>query len=193
MDTIDPLLMMHPTHEEIEALKIKAQHACNTYTAMFADVEVADSIEILEDPTKFLLIDCRTAAEQAVSVINGAVLQSEFEAENYNDTRTQMLASKTLVPYCTIGYRSGVYARKLKTQYGATGVNIKNGEGVLMWTHKGGSLVELENRKEKTSRIHTFGSAWNLAPSHTEAVFFGPWEMWLRVLVTGVSQRIFGK
>ena len=75
-----------------------------------------------------VLVDVRESAEQAVSMIPGAIPVGQFEAErNRHDT-------KQIVVYCTIGYRSGLYAGKLK-ELGQRVVNLKG--GILAWRMRG--------------------------------------------------------
>ncbi|MCA9573435.1 MAG: tetratricopeptide repeat protein, partial [Myxococcales bacterium] len=78
------------------------------------------------------VVDVREPAEQAVSMIPGAIPATTFEAhpEDY--------AGKEVVAYCTIGYRSGQWAKAWR----AKGVDVRNLKGsLLLWTHAGGALV----------------------------------------------------
>jgi rhodanese-related sulfurtransferase len=60
----------------------------------------------------------------AVSMIPGSLTAAEFEARK-ND-----LKDKTVVCYCTVGYRSSAYAAKLRS----AGIEAKNLEGgIVRW------------------------------------------------------------
>ncbi|GJP44059.1 hypothetical protein CLOM_g3468 [Closterium sp. NIES-68] len=66
--------------------------------------------------------------ETVVSMIPGGTLkQRDFERqmEKFNDHR--------VVCYCTIGYRSGNYARMLRSQHQMDAYNLKG--SILSWTH----------------------------------------------------------
>ena len=92
----------------------------------------AEELKQLQVDTSVVVVDVRTPAEQAVSMIPQAMTADEFEAKagDYEGT--------TIVTYCTIGHRSGLYAKQLLAQ----GFNVFNLKGaILSWTHSGGSLV----------------------------------------------------
>jgi rhodanese-related sulfurtransferase len=108
------------------------------YTGSFPEVSTISALEVQRlqaNSVPLLLIDVRLPEEQAVSMIQSAVSLDEFEAAEANGEYSPELLAATnvvLVPYCTIGYRSGTYAEKLK----ARGYkDVRNGEGVVMWTH----------------------------------------------------------
>ena len=100
-----------------------------------------------------------------VSMLPGAITKKQYLAEpgRYKDI--------TVVGYCTISYRSGVFARKMQ-QKGFEVVNLKG--GILAWTLEGGSVHD-ENGRE-IRQIHVFGKKWNYAPSGYETVMFNLWE-----------------
>ncbi len=123
------------------------------------DIRVSE-LAVLESETPVLLVDCREDYERAVSVIPGAVTKAEFEAdaERYRD--------HLIVTYCTIGYRSGVFAREIiGRDYDA--VNLVG--GVLAWAHEGHGFVDPEGGE--TKRVHVYGPTWDLLPVGYEPVF----------------------
>lgn len=108
---------------------------------------------------KPVLVDVRSPEEIAVSYIPGAITKTEFEQnlESYKD--------KTVIVYCTIGYRSGFYARKLQQR----GIEVTNLAGSLLaWSHADGSLTD---GRDKTRQVHVFGRQWQLTPESYEAVW----------------------
>lgn len=123
------------------------------YTRKFPDVEgikAADLLEDIEASRDLVLVDVRKPAEQEVSMIPGAITQKEFESSR------ESYAGKTVVTYCTAGYRSGLYAQKLQKK----GWDVLNLEGSLLsWTHVGGPLVDGEG---PTRRIHVYSADWSL-------------------------------
>jgi len=100
-----------------------------------------------------IVVDVRTRPEQAVSMIPGAIPQSEFEShkEKYKD--------KTVITYCTIGSRSGRYAHLLRSE-GFIAHNLSG--SILAWAHAGRLLVGPGGAE--TRRVHVYGPKWNLLP-----------------------------
>lgn len=95
----------------------------------------ADELKQLQIDSSVVVVDVRTPAEQAVSMIPGAMTADDFEA-NTGDHK-----GSTIVTYCTIGHRSGLYAQQLLSR----GFNVFNLKGaILSWTHCGGSLTTSE-------------------------------------------------
>jgi rhodanese-related sulfurtransferase len=122
-------------------------------------ITVTQLQQLQRQGTKLVLVDVRSPEEIAVSRIPGAIATGEFERHlaQYQNTK--------VVAYCTIGYRSGLYAQKLRQQ----GVEILNLEGSLLaWSHAGGKLI---NASGMTHRVHVFGRQWQLTPDNYEAVW----------------------
>jgi rhodanese-related sulfurtransferase len=114
-----------------------------------------------------VLVDCRTDAEREVSIIPGAVARGAFEAAG--GARAALAAGKTVVPYCTIGYRSGNYALELARAHPA--LEVRNGEGIVPWALDGGALVRPADGA-RASRLHAWGPQFGVVPDGVEAVFF---------------------
>ena len=134
------------------------------YAQEFPSVEgitVEDLQQLQQQNKKIVLVDVRPTKERAVSIIPGAITQAEFE-ENLDKYRN---SDATIVAYCTIGYRSGKYAQKLKQQ----GINILNLEGSLLaWSHSRGGLV---NDAGSTNKVHVFSPQWQLTADNYEPVW----------------------
>jgi rhodanese-related sulfurtransferase len=114
---------------------------------------------ILHTRGEALLVDAREPDEQAVSMIPGALTAEAFQAhpERYRE--------RTVIVYCTIGYRSGKLARELL----ARGVAVANLQGGLLgWVHAGGALVDAGG---PVTRMHVYGKKWDLAPLSLESVY----------------------
>lgn len=109
---------------------------------------------------KLILVDVRTKKEQAVSMIPGAITKEEFEQDKNS------LADKRIIVHCTIGYRSGVYVKKLADQ----GFHTENLAGsILLWAHE---RLPLEDSKgQPTKRIHVYGKKWNLLPEDYNGIW----------------------
>lgn len=146
--------------KDIDAVDVKAQ------------VTQSETTNPQEDKTqstpRVLFVDVREPRERDVSVIAGAVTKEAFEKDRakYKDRR--------VVVYCTIGYRSGVYVKKLAEQ-GVEAANLKG--GILAWTHAGGGVqagakpARGENQGAPTKRVHVYGRKWNLLPDGFESVW----------------------
>lgn len=139
----------------IEAMGAEYQHA-------FPDVpEVAtDELSQWLETGDVVLVDVRSEDERKVSGIPGAISKAAFE-ENED-----AYADKTVVTYCTIGYRSGVYAETLR----AKGLDARNLRGsILSWVHDGKVVVDPEGAE--TKRVHVYGPEWDLLPEGYTAIW----------------------
>ncbi len=126
----------------------EAEAEAHRYQSLFSDVAGISSRELLSDSLlssststiqskwsfhghNVLLVDVRTDAERDVSMISGAVSLHEFkanvlpllEAKSVDDSTT---LPDMIVTYCTIGYRSGVEARKLINEHPSIFVGWEN-------------------------------------------------------------------
>ncbi|MCP9835471.1 MULTISPECIES: rhodanese-like domain-containing protein [unclassified Cyanobium] len=105
-----------------------------------------------------VLVDVREPHERRVSMLPGAITQQDFER---NSARYR---SWVVVPYCTIGLRSGIYTRELRGQ----GFEVRNLAGsALAWAHAG---LPFESKGKATRRVHVFNADWNLLPRGYEPV-----------------------
>ncbi|CAI7792053.1 unnamed protein product [Closterium sp. NIES-53] len=77
---------------------------------------------------RVVVVDTRTEEEVAVSMIPGGTLkQSDFERQ------MGRFSDHQVVCYCTIGYRSGNYARMLRSHHSMQAANLRG--SILAWTH----------------------------------------------------------
>ena len=144
-----------------EARKHKVVEMYQGYVHDFPKVQglTVEELDELMQTDEVTLVDVRPKKEREVSMIPGAISAEELEAnlDQYRDTK--------IVAYCTIGYRSGVYAKELR----AKGLEVLNLEGsILAWTHAGKPLV---NQEGPTQKLHVYGKRWNLAADGYEAVW----------------------
>jgi rhodanese-related sulfurtransferase len=106
-----------------------------------------------------VLVDVRPAAERAVSRLPGAISKIEFMK-----SPPDIYRGKTVIAYDTIGYRSGLFVKKLREK----GLDLANLQGGLLgWLHAGGKLYDDWG---ETTRVHVYGSLWNYAPLDCETV-----------------------
>jgi rhodanese-related sulfurtransferase len=108
---------------------------------------------------QFVVVDVRQPHEQAVSMIDGAIKSSDFE-ENSADYQ-----GRTIVPYCTIGGRSGIYSELLMS----AGWNVLNLKGsILAWTLAGGAL---QSSTGPTKKVHVNAQKFDLVADGYEAIW----------------------
>lgn len=125
------------------------------------NISPKDAIALVE-AGEAVFVDTREPEEIAVSTLPGAIGRDAF-LDDLNRYR-----GKTVVAYCTISYRSGVFAQEM----GRKGVPIKNlSGGILAWTLEGGKVVDPQG--ETTRRLHVYGKKWDFAPASYETVMFG--------------------
>ena len=118
---------------------------------LFPEVKdiTASELKIRSEQEELVIVDVRSPAERAVSMIKGAISSTEFE-----QNRAQYEGG-TVVTYCTIGHRSGLYAKKLQAQ----GLSVLNLAGsVLSWSHAGG---EFQDENGATTGIHIGSPNYN--------------------------------
>lgn len=96
-------------------------------------------------PADFVVVDVRSQAEVDVSVIPGAITKAQYEANG------EKYQGRLVIPYCTVGGRSSVYAKQLAK----AGVKVKNYQGsMLKWVGAGLPVVTLDG--QPTDRVHTY-------------------------------------
>jgi len=133
---------------------------CLTYCDELPEVRDISVGELLRQNLQdVVLVDVRDSVEREISSIPGSISQAEFER------RPQLSEGKLIVPFCTIGYRSGLYTRKL-TQQGRNARNLRG--GILAWCHAEQPVVATD---KPTRRVHVYGRKWNLLPSAYEGVW----------------------
>ena len=150
---------------------LKAEELFNNYSGKFKSPTITTN-DILSRGDSVLLVDVRSEEEIQVSIKKNAITQKDFE--NLLSQDVGSLSDKVIVPYCTIGYRSGQYADSLKKKYPS--FEVYNGPGVLLWAFHNAPLTC--NGKE-TKMVHTFSSQFSVLPStHTSTTV--PW--WKAIL-----------
>ena len=112
------------------------------------------------DDRNLVIVDVRSPEERSVSFIPTSITKEEYEKNKgkYGDVN--------IITYCTIGYRSGLYAKKLRERK----INARNLKGgVLAWAHHRNHFTDKEGRTKK--KIHIYGKDWALVPEEYEAVW----------------------
>ena len=151
-----------PANDEEARATIRTMY--EGYRKQFPGIKETAPADIAEafknDSTQFVIVDVRTEKEREVSMIPGALTQKEFESNR------DEFEDKRVIVHCTIGFRSGMYVKKLKDD----GFEAENMIGsLLLWTHEG---LPLEDQDEQsTKKVHVFGKQWNLVAEGYEGVW----------------------
>jgi rhodanese-related sulfurtransferase len=122
----------------------------------YPDVPTIDADALLawiHDPTREppLLIDIRSADEQAISTLPGA--QCVRDAAGARRAVRESLPRQVVV-YCAVGVRSARLARSLQRD----GLRVLNlAESIFGWANRGYPLV---THGAPTDRVHPYGAKW---------------------------------
>lgn len=100
-----------------------------------------------------LLLDVRTRAEFEVSHLRNA-RQVEPEASAFVIEQPK---DRPVVTYCSVGYRSGEFAEKLRTAGFTSAVNLEG--SIFKWANEGRPLFRNE---EQVRKVHPFNRTWGL-------------------------------
>jgi sodium/bile acid cotransporter 7 len=98
-------------------------------------------------------IDVREPEEIQTATLPGAIDKETFLRDK------TAFSTKTLVAFCTIGYRSGVFAQEM-AQAGIPVTNLAG--GILAWVSESGKVYDQHG---ETRRLHVYGPKWDLAPA----------------------------
>ncbi|CAM9115724.1 unnamed protein product [Ascophyllum nodosum] len=153
------------TSKRHEKAKAKVEQA----TRGFKGVETISAKEVeglRNEGKRVMLVDVRTEEEMEVSMLRGALSRDAFESSRLGESaktgvkfqdsspsREEENKWDVVVPYCTVGYRSGLYAKKLlDLGYPA----VRNSEGVLLWTHDVGAglVAPSESKMRRDAEGH---------------------------------------
>ena len=166
--------------ERHRAIIRKAEYHCGAF-----DVPVLTAQELIalreKDDAKVIVVDVRTAAERRVARLPRSVSRCYFE-----NADAASLCGVKIVVICTVGRRSGSYARQLVMR-GCE--NVFNSQGIVAYSHhclaRGTgphALVDEEGRP--ATRLHVYARPWDLGSERFESVRFG--------LVGAVRAVMFG-
>ncbi len=146
-----------------EKKSARMQELYGDYKKSFAAVDDVTAETVLawqKEDKPIVLVDVRELKERQISMIPGALSKDEFEG-----LRAKYKGHKIVI-YCTIGYRSGLYAKELKDK----GVDVYNlVGGIIAWTHAGGNLHDPSGKS--THKAHVYGRKWDLLPEAYEAIW----------------------
>ncbi len=145
--------------DEDKQLRIDAIYEKSRASFSAVPEMTVDELRSLQSKENVVLVDVRTPDEQVVSMIPGAITASDFKNNQH------LHKDATIVTYCTVGGRSGMFAKELH----AAGMKVFNLKGaILAWTHGGGDLIDAEG---STRRVHVHGRKFDLLATGYEPVY----------------------
>lgn len=106
-----------------------------------------------QEDNNILLVDVRTEPERQTSMIPGAISLDKLPHE----------LPPTVVTYCTIGYRSGLEARRLLDSQQSNPNwkgEIYSLDGILAYSHTPNTTLIVPATGETTHEVHAFGPMW---------------------------------
>jgi rhodanese-related sulfurtransferase len=132
------------------------------------DVSAPDVLQMLKSGQKIVFVDTRKPEEIEVSKLPEAISKKMFLAADPAEYKDSII-----IAYCTISYRSGVFARD-RAEEGRDIYNLRG--GLLAWVLEGGKVYDADG---VTRRIHVYGGTWEYAPAGYETLVFPLWKQFL--------------
>ena len=129
---------------------------------LFSDVPHLKMEDFLNRKDEFMIIDCRPEAEFKVSFIPNAInvpgteVTAEFMESILEDRRSVLF-------YCSIGYRSSLAARNLKAEFLSHHEEreVFNLDGSIFEYANSGNVLEYhEKNKLQVARVHGYDDKW---------------------------------
>lgn len=127
-------------------------------------------------PANLVLVDVRDKPEQQVSVVAS---RQTLTRQDFDQRLSEFKQGPTIVCYCTVGYRSGMYAAKLLNQHGFAQEKVFNLEGSILGAtqhglelqqgpcpqqpsgHPQGPNVGADSKAAMTKKVHVWGPAFS--------------------------------
>ena len=114
---------------------------------------VSDLKKLLYAGDNLLILDVRTPEEFQIGALAGAM---SLPLEKIPGFIPRLYGNKTIVSYCTVGYRSGLVAVDLENLLGRPVYNLDG--GIIEWCNQGGEVIDSEG--SSSSRIHPYNASW---------------------------------
>ena len=107
---------------------------------------------------RFAIFDAREGEEYAVSRIKGALRVDEgTSASAFAEQFGGTIEGKTVVFYCSIGYRSSVLAERLVDATGDSAQSLNLRGGIFGWYNGGRNVY---NDAGETDEVHPYSAFW---------------------------------
>ena len=149
-----------------EDAREEAERVASSYCP--SDVEVVDAGALMQLVDQgAIVVDARTTGERSVSRLPTSISIEEFERLGTVDD--------TVVVYCTVGARSGRYARRIAGQC----KKVYNSKGIVPYSHHvdafGTGPHALIDDNGPATRVHAFALPWkHLVNRRFEPEVYGP-------------------
>ncbi|WIA23412.1 hypothetical protein OEZ85_000168 [Tetradesmus obliquus] len=174
----------------------KLAHAEQLFASKFPNVRTVTAKEaaalLQQQPAGYVLVDVRNNDEQQVSMLQPGQPASVLTQQQFEQQKAQ-LGDKTAICYCTVGYRSGLYAQELQQQ-GIPAINLIG--GICAWTQEGLPLAAAagDGSSVQTNKVHTYSARWAYHGEGYTPVYYG--NEYVRMLqdqLSKLGRRLFGK
>jgi sodium/bile acid cotransporter 7 len=146
------------TNQQRKKIIVELYHKYKNCFPDIPEVTPEEAMKLLRED-QAVLVDVRPAEERFVSQLPGAITANDFLKcpDSYR--------GKTVIAYDTVGYRSGLFVEKLRSQ-GLCLVNLEG--GLLGWLHAEGKIYNANGCE--TRRVHVYNCMWNYAPGGCETL-----------------------
>ncbi|XP_041347856.1 uncharacterized protein LOC121367633 [Gigantopelta aegis] len=156
-----------------ESVGLGMRFVISTISASFPSVKNVDTKQLdkwlQNNEREVVLLDCRDPKEYEVSRMSQSVRvewTTDDVAELINslpEVEKEGLENKTIVCYCSVGYRSAALAKKIQEYMKKKGsvkkIEVYNLAGSLFkWANEGRLLVDSEG--QKTVFAHPYNAVW---------------------------------
>ena len=133
-----------------------------------AGAPIIQSKELQKRLNEVFLIDARENAEYIVSHLPGAYRLSldEWKKKGWP---ASLPRQKSVVVYCTIGYRSGLLTNELRQQ-GIDALNLYG--GIFLWAT--GEYPLVDQNQGQTSYVHPYDEQWGTLLGSPERLRYEP-------------------
>jgi len=113
-----------------------------------------------QDSSRYVLFDARPAEEYNVSHLARAIqIDPELPAEQFLAQYSDSLKNKNVVFYCSVGYRSSLFLRRVQRELQNRNVpaafNLQG--GIFRWYNEGNTVVDVRG---PTDNVHPYDKFW---------------------------------
>uniref|UniRef100_A0A7S2HKA1 Rhodanese domain-containing protein n=1 Tax=Helicotheca tamesis TaxID=374047 RepID=A0A7S2HKA1_9STRA len=150
------------------------------YQRQYPNIPPMSSTQLLSlqqkqnEENPIIIIDVRTKAERSVSMIPGSIPLSNFKrrmtssSSSDDDEVSSLPPNADIVLYCTIGYRSGMEARRLNQLFPLLKGRIYNLDGIVSYTHASSSSATTNIHEHVNNGEHQQTTSMNDHPAAAE-------------------------
>ncbi len=155
------LAVFHPSAAQAQSLWVWQQRIAWQFAVDQLPPSEMDAMQARLPAEQLLILDVREPDEFAVSHLQGAQqVDPAMSAEAFMQSYGEQVRGKTLVFYCSIGWRSSELAERLSPALRSAGaVQIHNLRGgIFRWHNEQRPLV---NAKGATDWVHPYSPDWS--------------------------------